>query len=94
VTVFDSFTLPATARLAIAEIRALTAKPVRTLINSHWHQDHRSGNDEFRKARRLEQERNIEDTARFVDDVDGDPARAARRRLPRRAHVLARRREL
>jgi cyclase len=50
VTVFDSFTLPATARLAIAEIRALTSKPVRTLINSHWHQDHWSGNDEFRKA--------------------------------------------
>ncbi len=50
VTVFDSFTLPATARLAIAEIRALTSKPVRTLINSHWHMDHWSGNDEFRKA--------------------------------------------
>jgi cyclase len=50
VTVFDSFTRPETARLAIAEIRALTPKPVRTLINSHWHQDHWSGNDEFRKA--------------------------------------------
>jgi len=50
VTVFDSFTLPATARRAIAEIKALTPKPVRTLINSHWHQDHWSGNDEFRKA--------------------------------------------
>jgi cyclase len=50
VTVFDSFTRPATARLAIAEIRALTSKPVRTLINSHWHMDHWSGNDEFRKA--------------------------------------------
>jgi glyoxylase-like metal-dependent hydrolase (beta-lactamase superfamily II) len=36
--------------MAIAEIRALTSKPVRTLINSHWHQDHWSGNDEFRKA--------------------------------------------
>src|SRR5689334_11505464 len=50
VTVFDSFTRPETARLAIAEIKALTPKPVRTLINSHWHQDHWSGNDEFRKA--------------------------------------------
>lgn len=50
VTVFDSFTRPVTARMAIAEIRALTPKPVRTLINSHWHQDHWSGNDEFRKA--------------------------------------------
>jgi cyclase len=50
VTVFDSFTRAATARMAIAEIRALTNKPVRTLINSHWHQDHWSGNNEFRKA--------------------------------------------
>lgn len=50
VTVFDSFTRAATARMAIAEIRALTSKPVRTLINSHWHQDHWSGNNEFVKA--------------------------------------------
>ena len=50
VTVFDSFTRAGTARMAIAEIRKLTDKPVRTLINSHWHQDHWSGNDEFRKA--------------------------------------------
>jgi glyoxylase-like metal-dependent hydrolase (beta-lactamase superfamily II) len=50
VTVFDSFTRPETARLAIAEIRAITDKPVRTLINSHWHMDHWSGNAEFVKA--------------------------------------------
>lgn len=50
VTVFDSFTRPGTARLVIAEIRKLTDKPVRTLINSHWHQDHWSGNHEFAQA--------------------------------------------
>ena len=50
VTVFDSFTRPRTARMAIAEIRKLTDKPVRTLINSHWHMDHWSGNNEFVKA--------------------------------------------
>lgn len=50
VTVFDSHTRAATARMVIAEIRKLTSKPVRTLINSHWHQDHWSGNEEFRKA--------------------------------------------
>ena len=50
VTVFDSFTRPLTARMAIAEIRKVTDKPVRTLINSHWHMDHWSGNDEFTKA--------------------------------------------
>ena len=50
VTVFDSGTRAVTARAVIAEIRALTMKPVRVLINSHWHQDHWSGNDEYAKA--------------------------------------------
>jgi len=50
VTVFDSCTRAVTARAVIAEVRKLTAKPVRFLINSHWHQDHWSGNDEYTKA--------------------------------------------
>jgi glyoxylase-like metal-dependent hydrolase (beta-lactamase superfamily II) len=50
VTVFDSNTRQRTARMVIAEIRKITPKPVRTLINSHWHQDHWSGNDEYVKA--------------------------------------------
>ena len=50
VTVFDSSTRPATARLVIAEIRKLTGKPVRTLINSHWHMDHWGGNGEYARA--------------------------------------------
>ncbi len=50
VTVFDSYTRAGTARLVIAEIKKLTSKPVRLVINSHWHQDHWSGNEEFQKA--------------------------------------------
>src|SRR5262245_31402762 len=50
VTVFDSGTRAVTAKAVIAEIRKLTPKPVRVLINSHWHQDHWSGNDEYAKA--------------------------------------------
>lgn len=50
VTVFDSNTRARTARMVIAEIRKITPKPVRMLINSHWHQDHWSGNDEYVKA--------------------------------------------
>ncbi len=50
VVVFDSCTRAVTARAVIAEIRKLTPKPVRLLINSHWHQDHWSGNGEYTKA--------------------------------------------
>jgi glyoxylase-like metal-dependent hydrolase (beta-lactamase superfamily II) len=50
VTVFDSCTRAVTAKALIAEIRNLTEKPVRVLVNSHWHQDHWSGNGEYAKA--------------------------------------------
>jgi glyoxylase-like metal-dependent hydrolase (beta-lactamase superfamily II) len=50
VVVFDSCTRAITARAIIAEIHKLTPKPVRILINSHWHQDHWSGNNEYAKA--------------------------------------------
>ena len=50
VTVFDTGTRPVTTRQIIAGIRKMTDKPVRTLINSHWHMDHWSGNAEFRQA--------------------------------------------
>ncbi len=47
VLVFDTFTRPSTARELVAEIRKLTDKPVRTVVNSHWHPDHWSGNEVF-----------------------------------------------
>jgi glyoxylase-like metal-dependent hydrolase (beta-lactamase superfamily II) len=50
VVVFDSNSRASTARQVIAEIKKITPKPVRTLINSHWHQDHWTGNDEYVKA--------------------------------------------
>ncbi len=50
VTVFDTSTRPSTARLIVAEIRKLTPKPVRFVINSHWHPDHWSGNEVFAQA--------------------------------------------
>jgi cyclase len=50
VVVFDSNARPSTTRRVIAEIRRLTDKPVRELINSHWHMNHWSGNAEYAKA--------------------------------------------
>jgi cyclase len=47
VLVFDTFTRPSTARRLVAEIRRITSKPVRWVVNSHWHPDHWSGNEVF-----------------------------------------------
>jgi glyoxylase-like metal-dependent hydrolase (beta-lactamase superfamily II) len=50
VIVVDANVLPTSAREVIAEIRKRTAKPVRYVINTHWHGDHLYGNAEYRKA--------------------------------------------
>ena len=50
VVVVDSGLLPAAAIEAIKEIKKITDKPIRYLINTHWHGDHWQGNDAFATA--------------------------------------------
>ncbi len=50
VIVFDSTAIPETASTILGEIKKLTDKPVRYLINSHWHWDHWGGNEVFLAA--------------------------------------------
>ncbi|MGH7579475.1 MAG: MBL fold metallo-hydrolase [Gemmatimonadales bacterium] len=50
VLVVDATYLPSRARADIALIRGLTEKPVRFLINTHWHMDHTYGNEAYRDA--------------------------------------------
>ena len=50
VLVFDTGNIPGMTRRQIAEIRKLTDKPVRFVVNSHWHPDHNLGNSEYRAA--------------------------------------------
>jgi len=48
--VVDTQQFAAVARWEVAEIRKLTAQPVRYVINTHWHNDHWLGNATFREA--------------------------------------------
>jgi len=50
VLIFDSNGLPKTAETILTEVRKLTNKPVRYLINSHWHWDHWAGNQVYQAA--------------------------------------------
>lgn len=50
VIVFDANGTPAAAAAVLAEIRKLTPRPVRYLVNSHWHWDHWYGNQVYRDA--------------------------------------------
>jgi len=47
VLVFDTLARPSTARAVLAEIRKITNKPVRYVVNSHHHPDHWSGNEVY-----------------------------------------------
>jgi cyclase len=50
VLVIDSCYLPSSAEEDIAQIRQWTTKPVRFLLNTHWHYDHTMGNAAYRDA--------------------------------------------
>jgi cyclase len=48
--VVDSCYLPSEARKDIAQIREWTDKPVRYLVNTHWHNDHVMGNGTYAES--------------------------------------------
>jgi cyclase len=47
VVLVDTHTTPPQARLLLADIKTLTNKPIRTVINTHFHFDHTHGNEVF-----------------------------------------------
>lgn len=50
VIVVDTNITPSSAKATIAALKKLTPKPVRTIINTHWHDDHTMGNATYREA--------------------------------------------
>ena len=50
VLVFDAGCVPSDSAAVLAELRKLTDKPVRYLVNSHWHWDHWQGNQTYKAA--------------------------------------------
>jgi glyoxylase-like metal-dependent hydrolase (beta-lactamase superfamily II) len=50
VLVFDSNGTPAASAAVLAQIRVLTDRPVRYVVNSHWHWDHWYGTETYVQA--------------------------------------------
>jgi cyclase len=50
VLVFDTHFTPEAGQALLAAILSITPKPVRYVVNSHWHADHTHGNQIFRDA--------------------------------------------
>jgi glyoxylase-like metal-dependent hydrolase (beta-lactamase superfamily II) len=51
ILVFDTHFTPEAGEVLAEKIRALSTKPVRYLVNSHYHADHTHGNQVFQAAR-------------------------------------------
>jgi glyoxylase-like metal-dependent hydrolase (beta-lactamase superfamily II) len=47
VLIVDSGTSPAAARAFVDDVKKLTDKPIRYVVNTHWHYDHTAGNQIF-----------------------------------------------
>jgi len=50
VVVVDANGAPGITREVVAALRKITSKPVRYVINTHWHDDHIRGNKVYRDA--------------------------------------------
>jgi glyoxylase-like metal-dependent hydrolase (beta-lactamase superfamily II) len=50
VVVVDTNITPSSATATLAALRKLTPKPVKYVVNTHWHPDHISGNQVYRDA--------------------------------------------
>lgn len=69
VLIYDTFTRPSTARAALALIRELTDKPVRYIVNSHWHPDHWTGNEVYAAAFPNVEIIATEETAQYMRNI-------------------------
>ena len=47
VVLVDTNITPKATRRLVADVRTLTDKPIRTVVNTHWHYDHADGNQVF-----------------------------------------------
>jgi cyclase len=47
VLIVDSHSTPASASALIDEVRRMTDKPIRHVVNTHWHVDHHAGNPAY-----------------------------------------------
>lgn len=84
VLVVDSSYLAASAREDLADIRRWTDKPVRYVLNTHWHPDHQRGNSVYVDAFADVAIVAHPETARLMASYDA----ANRERYPRRLQAM------
>ena len=79
VLIVDSATSPAAARAFLADIRLLTDKPVRYVVNTHWHYDHTDGNSIFGPEVQIIAHAYVREAIEKFDILHNEPFRSSTR---------------
>jgi glyoxylase-like metal-dependent hydrolase (beta-lactamase superfamily II) len=82
VVLVDSATSPRAAHALLADIRRLTDKPVRYVVNTHWHYDHTDGNSIFGPEVQIIAHDYVRQAIEKFDILHNEPFRSSTRNAP------------
>jgi cyclase len=82
VLIVDTGTSPAAARAFVADIKLLTDKPVRYVVNTHWHYDHTDGNSIFGPEVQIIAHDYVRQAIEKFDILHNEPFRSSTRNAP------------
>jgi glyoxylase-like metal-dependent hydrolase (beta-lactamase superfamily II) len=83
VLIVDTGTSPAAARAFVADIKRLTDKPVRTVVNTHWHYDHTDGNSIFGPEVQIIAHEYVRQAIEKFDILHNEPFRSSTANAPK-----------
>ena len=82
VLIVDTGTSPAAARAFVADIKLLTDKPVRYVVNTHWHYDHTDGNSIFGPEVQIIAHAYVRHAIETFDILHNEPFKSSTRNAP------------
>jgi cyclase len=82
VLLVDSATSPAAARALVADVKRLTDKPIRYVVNTHWHYDHTDGNSIFGPEVQIIAHEFVRQAIEKFDILHNEPFRSSTRNAP------------
>jgi cyclase len=83
VLLVDSATTPRAARALMADVKRLTDKPIRTVVNTHWHYDHTDGNSAFGPQVQIIGHEYVRHAIETFDILHNEPFRSSTANAPK-----------
>ena len=82
VVLVDSATSPRAARALMEDVKRLTDKPIRTVVNTHWHYDHTDGNSAFGPEVQIIGHEYVRHQLETLDILHNEPFRSSTANAP------------